>query len=198
MTGRIEAMGTESAPGFIRLDSGIAVRFALSEVIARHAKDLTVGQLVTFEMERGTPPRAFNVCVEKQHYVSHEAEKRQQPVRYLDFEQSGNIRAYKFERLLAGGETQTATVSADLSLFLKHAIGLQDGPSLCLRVVTEELNSASSDGQANLQRRLTDEDMLSHLARQPAERKRYGGRPGIGTSHAAKHVWRGTGRSTTS
>jgi cold shock CspA family protein len=197
MTGRIEVVGTDGAPGFIRSESGVAVRFLLTEVTARHARDLAVGQLVTFEMEQGNPPRAFNVCLEKQHYVSHEAEKRQQPVRYMDFEQTGNIRAYKFERV-SGGERQTATVNVDLGLFLKHDVGLQEGPSLCLRVVTAELNVAAIDSPSDVQRTLTDEDMLAHLARQPAERKRYGGRISTGTSHALKHVWRGSGRSTTS
>ena len=195
MTGRIEVLDTEESPGFIRSEEGVVVHFRLTDVAPRYAGDLAVGQLVTFDLEKGNPPQAFNVKIEKQHYTTHAAEKRQQPVRYLGFEQTGNIRAYKFERLSPGGERQTATISTDLALFLTHQIGLQDGPALCLRLVTTELDASNPESQLPFQRSLTDADMLAHLASRPVAEKRNRGfrSNAAATSSAGKHVWRGTG-----
>lgn len=194
MTGRIEVLDTVETPGFIRSEDGLVVRFNLSEVAARYAGDLAVGQLVTFDLEKGNPPKAFNIKIEKRHYTTHGAEKRQQPVRYLGFEQNGNIRNYKFERIAPGGERQAATVSTDMALFLTHQIGLQDGPALCLRLVTVELEDANPVNHLPFQRSLTDADMLAHLARRPApERRNRSIRTNLTGSHAAGHVWRGTG-----
>jgi cold shock CspA family protein len=194
MTGRIEVLDTEGTPGFIRSEEGVAVHFQLSEVAVRHAADLAVGQLVTFEVETGNPPKAFNIKIEKRHYTTHGAEKRQQPVRYLGFEQTGNVRAYKFERLSPGGEKQTATVSTDLALFLTHHIGLQDGPVLCLRLVTAELDAVDPDSRLPFQRSLTDADMLAYLASRPTPEKRSRNiRANLASANPGKHVWRGTG-----
>jgi cold shock CspA family protein len=199
MTGRIEVLDTEGTPGFIRSEEGMVVHFQLSQVAVRHAGDLAVGQLVTFEMEKGNPPKAFNIKIEKRHYTTHGAEKRQQPVRYLGFEQTGNVRAYKFERLSPGGEKQTATVSTDLALFLTHHIGLQDGPVLCLRLVTAELDGIDSDSRLPFQRSLTDADMLAHLASRPtAEKRSRSIRSNLASANAGKHVWRGTGPRSSS
>lgn len=197
MTGRIEVLDTESTPGFIRAEDGVVVHFRLSEVATRYARDLAVGQLVTFDMENGNPPKAFNIKIEKRHYTSHGVEKRPQPVRYLGFEQMGNVRAYKFERLSPGGERQTATVSTDLALFLAHHIGLQDGPALCLRLVTAELDGIDPDSRLPFQRLLTDADMLAHLASRPVAAKRsHTIRTNFANSSAGKHVWRGSGPRT--
>jgi cold shock CspA family protein len=194
MTGRIEVLDTDGTPGFIRSEEGGVVHFRLSDVAVRHAVDLAVGQLVTFEMERGNPPKAFNIKIEKRHYTSHGVEKRPQPVRYLGFEQTGNIRAYQFERLSPGGEKQTATLSADLTLFLTHNVGLQDGPALCLGLVAAELDVADSDSRVPYQRSLTDADMLAHLASRPVtERKNRSIRSNLANTNAGKHVWRGSG-----
>jgi len=199
MTGRIEVLDTEGTPGFIRSEDGVVVHFRLSDVAIRHAVDLAVGQLVTFDLERGNPPKAFNIKIEKRHYTTHGAEKRQQPVRYLGFEQTGNIRAYKFERLSPGGERQTATVSSDLALFLTHHVGLQDGPALCLRLVTAELDAVDPDGHLPFQRSLTDADMLAHLASRPvAEKRNRTIRANVANANAGRHIWRGSGPRTNS
>jgi cold shock CspA family protein len=196
MTGRIEVLDTEDTPGLIRSEDGAVVHFRLSAVVVRHAEDLAVGQLVTFDLERGSPPRAFNIKTEKRHYTTPAAEKRQQPIRYLGFDQIGNVRAYKFERHSPGGETQTATVSTDLALFLTHRVGLQDGPALCLRLVTAELDGACAGGRVPFQRSLTDADMLAHLASRPvAEKKNRTTRTNLANSYAGKHLWRGSGGS---
>jgi cold shock CspA family protein len=194
MTGRIEVLDTDNRPGFIRSEDGALVQFRLSEVTARQGNDLVVGQLVTFDVEQGNPPKAFSIKIEKRHYTSHGAEKRQQPVRYNGFEQSGNIRAYKFERLSPEGETQTAVVSTDLALFLKHRIGIQDGPALCLRLVTTEMNDARIDTQQPYLRTLTDEDMRAHTAsRVVPEKRKHTTRANAANARARRHSWGSSG-----
>lgn len=61
-------------------------------------------------------------------------------LRYLGFDQTHNTRAYRFEGLTKGEPTIQYVVTADLALFLKFRIGIQEGPGLCARKL-------ASDGQ---------------------------------------------------
>jgi hypothetical protein len=199
VTGRIEALSTDDAAGWIRAEDGVKASFRLSEVELSDAPYMAVGQLVTFDMERGKSPRAFNIRLEKHHYKGHEKERLWQSIRYMGFEQAGNVRAYNFQRVLPREEIVKAVVSADLSLFLKHRIGIQEGPMLCLRLVMAELESSHATMQSPFQRALTDHDMLYHLASRPsAEKKRFGRRPGPATTLPQTHAWRGTGPRSSS
>jgi cold shock CspA family protein len=193
MTGRIEALGSETSPGFIKAENDVIAFFNASDVSPRGAKDLAVGQLVTFDLEKGDSWPAVNISVERQHYGSHGAEKIQRSVRYMGFKQTGNIRAYEFERLSPEGATQTATVSTDLALFLKHHVRIQDGPALCLRLAMAELDVDNADGWSPIKRSLTDQDMQVHLPqRATTPKKRLGGRRPAPNPNVGKH-WRGTG-----
>src|SRR5712692_8777160 len=84
------------------------------------------------------------------------------PPRYLGFEQTGNVRAYSFERVSPGESTKTFTVTADLALFRKHQVGMQEGPALCLGVLALQLQALDS-AQPGLQHAVTDHDMLVYL-----------------------------------
>jgi cold shock CspA family protein len=198
MTGRIELLSTDDSAGYIRAEDGVKVSFRVSEVKLRDATDLAVGQMVTFDMERSQAPRAFNIRVEKRHYNAHEKDKLWQAIRYVGFEQTGNIRLYKFERQVPREEAVSAIVSADMALFLKHKIGIQDGPMLCLRLVVAEIEGTNASEDAPYRRSLTDHDMLCHLAARRAPEKRFGRRPGRTTTLPPTHAWRGTGPRTTS
>jgi hypothetical protein len=177
----------------------VKVSFRMSEVLCDDASDMVVGRLVTFDMERGKSPRAFNIRIEKRHYNGHEKDRHWQSIRYLDYDQTGNIRDFKFERRSQGGEAISAIVSADLSLFSRHKIGIQDGPMLCLRLVMAELDGSNATGQSPFRRSLTDHDMLYHLASRPvADKKRFGRRATPASSLPPNHSWRGTGPRPTS
>jgi cold shock CspA family protein len=194
VTGRIEALSTDDAAGSIRAEDGVQVHFRVSEVTFGDTSAMAVGQLVTFDMERGKSPKAFNIRVEKQHYKGHEKDKLWQAIRYVGFEQTGNVRKYNFERLTPREETIRAVVSVDMALFLKHHIGIQDGPMLCLRLVMAELDSSNASGEAPFRRSLTDHDMQYHLASRPTpEKKRFGRRPGPANTLPPTHAWRGNG-----
>lgn len=186
MNGRIEVLSTENSPGLIKAENGVSARFSASEVAAHDTKGLAIGQLVTFDLEKGDPPKAVNISIERQHYIlSHGAGKRPQSFRYLGFEQNGNIRVYRFERFSADADAQTAVVTIDLDLFVKHRVGIQDGPALCLELVTAEYDAAGPEAQT-LQRSLTDQDMRVYLAAHaPPEKRRYGGPHNTARSHTA-------------
>lgn len=54
-------------------------------------------------------------------------------LRYLGFDQTLNRRTYRFEGLTKGEPSVRYVITADLGMFLKHRIGIQDGPGLCVR-----------------------------------------------------------------
>jgi hypothetical protein len=75
-------------------------------------------------------------------------------------------------------------VTVDMALFAKQHVGIQDGPALCLRLVTAEEWPPK-------QRSLTDEEMLAHLARRPVRPKASSGR-WTRRVPRADSPWRGT------
>ncbi|MDH4187588.1 MAG: cold shock domain-containing protein [Nitrospira sp.] len=174
MTGRIKSWSTGSASGFITAEDGVSVYFHSSAVLEYDIASLSVGQLVTFELMSGHGPTAANVCVYRQHHVPRVQERRQETVqlRYMGFEQIECIRAYRFQRFSPGDQPETFIVTADLALFRKHHVGMQEGPSLCLQALMAELSGPDRIPQPSLQRALTDADMLTHLASRPVPVRR--------------------------
>lgn len=190
MTGRIKMLSGENASGFIKAENGLSVHFDSSAVLAYDAIRLAVGQLVTFDLEGGNCTKAVNVCVQRQHPVPHAEEKRLESIRlrYMGFEQSESIRAYRFERISAGTETKTFIVTTDLALFRKHHVGIQEGPALCLHLLTGELNAADAAHRPPSQCSLTDRDMLAHLASRPVPRTKPGPKRMPHASAATSHA----------
>ena len=82
------------------------------------------------------------------------------------------MRTYRFEQLEPGQDTSTFTITADLALFAKHRVGIQDGPALCLHLIAAEIDRSGATLGAQWNRRLSDEDMVAHLASRPAPRER--------------------------
>jgi cold shock CspA family protein len=169
MTGRIKSLGDAGTSGFITAENGHSFHFESSAVLAYDAACLAVGQTVSFELESSGHHKVFNVCVQRPHLASRAPVKQPESVhvRYTGFEQTGNIRAYRFERLSTGEETQAFLVTADLSLFMKHHVGIQEGPTLCLHVLMTHLADSDPVRQAPLRRVLTDVDLLAHVASRP-------------------------------
>jgi hypothetical protein len=76
-------------------------------------------------------------------------------LRFIGFDQQDNIRTYKFDGLEKGQPIVRLVVTADLTLFLKHHINIQEGPDLCARKLsTDPAEIGPKDHQ------LTDEDLL--------------------------------------
>jgi hypothetical protein len=75
-------------------------------------------------------------------------------LRYLGFDQKQNTRAYRFDGLTKGEPTIHFVVTADMAMFLKHRIGIQEGPSLCVHKLASD---AQTPRLANLE--LTNDDL---------------------------------------
>ena len=89
-------------------------------------------------------------------------------VRYMGFDQQNDRRAYRFDVHDKGQLTRQFVVTADIGLFHAHHVGLQEGPGLCARKLTADLEGAV-DGDHTL----TTDDLRLHVAaREAAEAKR--------------------------
>jgi hypothetical protein len=99
-------------------------------------------------------------------------------LRYMGFDQTQNKRTYKFDRLVKGEPLARFLVSADMALFLRHHVGIQEGPALCARKLTSDLECS-----AEAAHELTSDDLLAYVsarteaeARKAALRKTWSGR----------------------
>jgi hypothetical protein len=89
-------------------------------------------------------------------------------VRYLGFEQQQSARSYRFDVLEKGQPAKRFIVTADLSLFHVHGVGIQEGPTLSASKLIADLESDFAGAH-----QLTAEDLLSYAnARSLAERRR--------------------------
>jgi hypothetical protein len=86
---------------------------------------------------------------------------------YMGFGQEGSLREYRFRRISRGVETIEFVMNADLTLFAKHHVGIQEGPGLCLHILLGQ-GAASGAPAAAAPRSLTESDMLAHLASRPS------------------------------
>ena len=59
----------------------------------------------------------------------------------MGFDQAKNIREYRFDGVGAGEAAKHFVVSADLALFIKYRVGLQEGPALCLKRLSADLET---------------------------------------------------------
>jgi cold shock CspA family protein len=189
MTGTIAIFNDTSASGVISAADGLQVRFDSSAVLAYDATGLAVGQSVTFDILRGNHPKAFNVCVDRLYSRRPGAEPRDSaPPRYMGFEHSGNLRLYRFERIVPGESRTTLVVNADLALFTKHHVGIQEGPAICLRLLIAALDVTDvAVAQLPPPYALTDREMVAYLASRPVPGKRAGPRS-AGASQSAVPV----------
>ena len=88
--------------------------------------------------------------------------------RYLGFEQQQSARSYRFDVVEKGQSTRRVIVTADLSLFHTHGVGIQEGPTLSASKLVADLESDFAGPH-----QLTAEDLLSYVsARSLAEAKR--------------------------
>lgn len=97
---------------------------------------------------------------------------------YMGFEQDANIRKYIFHRIAHGEETKVFVLGADLALFRRNHVGLQEGPAMCVRVLMAELEAVENSPPL-LRRALTDENFQAYLiARGVPATKKHGFKAG--------------------
>jgi cold shock CspA family protein len=167
MTGTIRALDRENGSGVILSETGTKVPFDAASVLAYDAKYLAVGQRVTFESGMGTAARAVNVCVFRPTGGVEPKAATPDCLRYMGFQQGETGRMYRFENVFPADRQGSFLVAADLSLFAKHRIALQEGPAICLRLLTDELRDP---GCRPATFKLTERHLLDFLARRPPPR----------------------------
>jgi hypothetical protein len=79
-------------------------------------------------------------------------------VRYLGFEQQQGSRSYQFDVVEKGQPAKRFIVTADLSLFHNHRVGIQEGPALSASKLVADLESEFAGAHE-----LTAEDLLSYV-----------------------------------
>lgn len=97
-------------------------------------------------------------------------------LRYMGFDQAKGVRVYRFDSIVERAPAIRYVVTADLTLFLKHRVGIQEGPSLCARKLAADIETLQQR-----EHQLTNEDLLAYVtARSEAEaRKAAARKPGV-------------------
>ena len=107
----------------------------------------------------------------------HGADGGNMALRYMGFDQKQNTRAYKFDCIADGVPTIRMVITADLTLFQKHRIAIQEGPGLCAQKLAADLEKPQPGSHE-----LTGDDLLAHasaraaVAARQAELRRKGAR----------------------
>jgi len=78
-------------------------------------------------------------------------------LRYMGFDQQKNTRTYRFDRIARGEPTTSIVMTVDIALFLKHRIGIQEGPALCSHKLALEGESLAAGHHE-----LTNQDLLAY------------------------------------
>ncbi len=128
--------------------------------------------MVSFDVDR-VPPHHTAVRVFREPLSASASVKKPDgspDLRYAGFQQAGNIRSYSFEVLAGGHPVQHFVVTVDLALMLKHHIGVQEAPALCMRKLATDLKDLPGSGRHELD----DGDLIAYAASRAAavERKR--------------------------
>ncbi|MFZ0427086.1 MAG: hypothetical protein WAO20_03135 [Acidobacteriota bacterium] len=164
MTGRIEKLATSETPGRIATNSGPTQFHFTYRQTMETSEGLAVGQLVSFQLEKGTTEFAVGVRPEEAVGSLAGNGNKACQIRYQGFEQTSNVRFFKFQVWRSGEENQEAVVTADLALFRKHDIGIQEGPGICLRLLKAEFQESDAIDGAAWTRAVCDKDMLAYLS----------------------------------
>ena len=163
--------------GAIRSASGETFDFELTGVLAYDVAGLAQGQLVHFDVASGASPKAINISIDPACGIpaGKDRDRETMRLRYLGFEHRGNLRSYSFQRLTPGQPPQTFLVDADVLLFQRCQMRMQDGPALCLQLLSAGLAS-DRDPQSLIHYSVTAQDMTSFLASQPVRGTKTGSR----------------------
>jgi hypothetical protein len=89
-------------------------------------------------------------------------------LRYAGFTQTENVRSYRFDEVGGGRMVQRFVVTVDLALMLKHRIGVQEAPVLCMRKLAADLRTSPDVGRHEL----ADGDLQSYASSRAAAAER--------------------------
>lgn len=168
MLGTITRFSKLTTSGAIRSEKGESFDFDHAGVLTYDVAALAEGKFVHFEAAGRWPCKAVNVSVEPPATVHPGAERFKEitQLRYVGFRHLENLRHFRFERVTPGGPTQCFEVAANLALFHALRIAIQEGPTLCMRVIADELEAGRKWEDLALCQ-LTEGHMRNYLANKP-------------------------------
>jgi hypothetical protein len=186
LTGRIIELARSTRSGRIQAEDGSHVIFA-AVAVSGDFDTLAVGHRVRFDLDdKVAVPRAIRVFRELSRLPALKKDEPKPDLRYAGFDQAANVRQYKFDAVSSGHAVERFVVSVDLSLLLKHHVGMQEAPALCLHKLTADLETAPAAGRHEL----GNDDLLAYAVSRaalaarkrakPAFRGRRGSPPPIG------------------
>jgi hypothetical protein len=88
-------------------------------------------------------------------------------LRYMGFDQTSTARVYKFDCMATGKPATHHEVTVDMVLFLKHRVGIQEGPALCARKLAAGLEAEQPGDH-----QLTNDDLLAYTGERAAAEAR--------------------------
>ena len=86
---------------------------------------------------------------------------------YMGFTQEAALRCFHFQRVLSQSrlsslpKSELFTLKADMSLFMRYRIPVQEGPALCFRILTSALEGIEEGADTPLSWAITSEHLSS-------------------------------------
>lgn len=165
MTGIIVALAADSRTGVIRMENGSSLAFSGSAVLGDF-DSLQLGDRVIFDAQRDGS-HYIAVRVFREPFSLGGKHGAPPDLRYAGFDQEDNLRVYRFDAISFGHSVRYC-VTVDMTLLLKHQIGIQEAPALCLRKLATALESASGSGR----HRLDESDLEAFVSSRAAALQR--------------------------
>ena len=165
MTGRIVALAGNDRTGTIQSLDGSRIAFSAASVLGDF-DTLAVGHTVSFDVERPQPHHTA-VRVFREPFGPHGAgTKLDAPpdLRYTGFHQAEKVRCYCFDAVVPGSQAQHYRVEVDMALLLKHRVGVQEIPALCLRKLAADLRAIPESARHEL----GDAELLAYASSRAA------------------------------
>ncbi len=89
---------------------------------------------------------------------------------YMGFTQEASFRCFHFQRILTQSRLSNLpkiaqfTLKADMSLFMQHHIPVQEGPAICLQILTDTLAGADENEVASASYAITKEHLSTFVS----------------------------------
>ncbi|MEK7408440.1 MAG: hypothetical protein AAB225_25485 [Acidobacteriota bacterium] len=191
MTGTIVGLVGITRTGMIRSRDGTRLAFSAADVLGEF-DTLAIGHLVSFDLDRGQPDRTAVRVFREPFGAQRPGKTLDGPpdLRYAGFHQAESIRSYCFDAVASGHPVQHFIVTVDFTLLLKHRVGVQEVPALCLRKLAADLKAPQDTGCHELD----DDDLLAYASSRAAAigRKRpkhsFAGRRGAPPPGPSSHM----------
>jgi hypothetical protein len=89
---------------------------------------------------------------------------------YMGFTQEASLRCFHFQRILAQSRLSNLpkivqfTLKADMALFMQHHIPVQEGPAICLQILTDSLAGSDENEIAPVSYAITKEHLSTFVS----------------------------------